>query len=449
MSDRSQDNNNDNLNRDENTDTSQPAQFPDVDVYKFIQTWWGEELSINLIELVKAAPIDHCITFLGDWNQASDALEENFKHDLVLPQLDAGRLRPLVHKPGTSSISLALTLSLYCHEVIIANPLAGLTPHNDADEETREAIVNALHQLLTVQPLVQSGVFHLRTIPTSYKMLDIMEWIFFTVPDETTKIIVDLGPTEYTKTDASGDSSTYRIGGHFGGDSPSIVMSNGDVNTGAWMKISFEEFQTYHALAESLLVYSKTSGKGQLMLSERTQSRILRNALRRIGYTNYDLRDVAISKLTALPVPLLYGKVSDLIAIRKSDEVFANWREALAVALTQVGDVPGEAEREWQQQASAVVHAELEPFRRVFQDAAETSPALKAMQGGVASLGIEAIGAGVGAAMGGGWGSTFTGLVAGKAADTLINYLKALRARRSARAVLDIALVFDPQQREP
>lgn len=441
---------------------SEAARASSVNPYTFIWQWWGEELSDELILRVKAAPKTHIRAFLDDWGAASRLSRDLFKSALALPPLRAGTLRPLVRGYGIESVSFSLSMSLYCHEVVLENPLgdfeglrdfaikaqpgdwtavfgtpAGRSPDN-------EGLVGAFRDLLILKPLVNAGVIHLRVMPCYVDGKRFIDWIL-SDGDETAQILFESAgrAVGWDWLDALDDQTDQDLF-----ESPKLLSVDRKAyarTTGGFGFISYPGPEIYFDMVWSFFLYSRSEGRGQLMIRDSVAADRIRSALLRIGQVDDDLRGITMRKLAALSVPLLQRKIPDLMSIRASEDVFADWRRSLSLALAQVENIqPGDAQ-DWNRQASAIVHAELEPFRQAFQDVATKSPALRALQSGFASLGIEAIGAAAGAAVGGGASGAFTGLAAGKAANTLVSYLKALKERRSARALLDVAFMFNPK----
>jgi hypothetical protein len=455
---------------------SEAAGASSLNPYAFIREWWGEELSDELVLRAKAGPREHLHAFLYDWETASMASENLFRSDLALPPLRAGALRPLVRGYGIKTVSLALSMSLYCHEVILENPLndfqssysdksvsefmrkrigqdkkalnqglskSGATLGVGANRERdKEAIIGAFHDLLILKPLVKAGIIHLRSMPNYADLGEFFDWI--RSDDQTAQILFE--------------SAGRSVGFEWQGSPPGEPIDQDPFKSGELLSVDLAGFGfTSHPVdsggyldaAWSLILYTRSEGHVQLTINDSAMADRIRNALSRIGDVDDDLRGITMRKLLALSVPLLQRRIPDLISIRASEEVFADWRRSLTLALAQVADIQSGDTQAWNRQASAIVHAELEPFRQAFQDIAKTSPALRALQSGLASLGIEAIGASAGAAVEGGASGAFTGLVAGKAAHTLVSYLKTLKEHRSAKAVLDVAFMFDPKRSEP
>jgi hypothetical protein len=100
-----------------------------------------------------------------------------------------------------------------------------------------------------------------------------------------------------------------------------------------------------------------------------------------------------LASLARMSVPHLDGRLSELVAIRKSEDSFALWREALSRALAQLVRIP-EDDEDWQHDATDIIYAELEPLRKQVIRKNARSDALSTLNKGVSAMLIA--GAGVG-----------------------------------------------------
>jgi hypothetical protein len=148
-----------------------------------------------------------------------------------------------------------------------------------------------------------------------------------------------------------------------------------------------------------------------------------------------------LTSLARMALPNLSANISELIAVRNSEESFALWREALSKAIVQLERIPDEDEN-WQRDATDIVFAELEPLREQIMRANSRSRTFSALQRGTSSMLIAGAGVLAGTAAGGkplpalASSGASTGILAGAA------YLKSLKERRVNKAILDLALAF-------
>jgi hypothetical protein len=160
-----------------------------------------------------------------------------------------------------------------------------------------------------------------------------------------------------------------------------------------------------------------------------------------------DHRQVNLQKLAALHVPTITG-IDNVVALRKSSEDFAQWRNRLGEALTYVGEL-GEDD-ESVDEAAELVYSQLSDGLSQVQKAVKMSPALRAARGGLAGFAINGLSAMTTEIL---LGNPSIGLVAaasaagagaGMVVDSGLSYLKALQERRDGRLILDISMMFDP-----
>ena len=159
-----------------------------------------------------------------------------------------------------------------------------------------------------------------------------------------------------------------------------------------------------------------------------------------------DVRQVNLQKLAALHLPTITG-INNVIALRKSSADFAEWRNRLGEALTYVSELP---EVESVDVAAEVVYAHLSDGLSQVQKAVEKSPALQAVQGGLAGFAVSGVSAMTTELL---LGNPWVGLVAAASAggagaglviDSGISYLMALLARRKGKLIMDVSMLFEP-----
>ncbi|MGD9959337.1 hypothetical protein [Nocardioides sp.] len=156
-----------------------------------------------------------------------------------------------------------------------------------------------------------------------------------------------------------------------------------------------------------------------------------------------DRRALQVPKLAALELPALKMHVPDVVAVRRSSEAFAEWRQRLGVALSQVELLPeGDG---WQLQARAIIADELTPYTERVRAEASRSTALSKAVVGMKEMAISGIGGAVGEIIGGPTGA-IAGL-GGAGLATLVagmsDWVKARRDAAPKRAVLQLSMIFD------
>jgi hypothetical protein len=147
--------------------------------------------------------------------------------------------------------------------------------------------------------------------------------------------------------------------------------------------------------------------------------------------------------LLLLELPALKMHVPDVVAVRQDSEAFAEWRQRLGAALSQVELLPeGDG---WQQEARAIIADELTPYtERVWAEVSRSTALSKAVVG-MKQMAISGIGGAVGEIVGGPTGA-IAGLGGAGLATLVAGMSEWVKARRDAapqRAVLQLSMVFD------
>lgn len=184
-------------------------------------------------------------------------------------------------------------------------------------------------------------------------------------------------------------------------------------------------------------------------LNER-QSLIAADLMQRASFAA-DRRALQVPKLAALELPELKMHVDDVVAVRRNSDAFAEWRQQLGAALSQVELLPeGDG---WQHEARAIIEDELTPYTERVRAEAAKSTALSKSVVGMREIAIAGIGSAVGgvvgdptAAIAGLGGAGLATLVAG-----MSEWVTARRDAGPKRAVLQLSMIFDdgPTRRRP
>jgi hypothetical protein len=378
--------------------------------YDLIQQWWGESLSTELAQRMVNAPLKQLCLF-------QDAYWARGERSFPVPELASGHLRPslrfglmdaLAARDGPP-FDVAVKLLLYSHEVLLDDPLSSL------GFDDRHHLRRSLDVLLKLQPLAELGIVHLVHIasrarhPSKVRNYDAVE-----------RRIQD--------TDMSGFQELLVHARRIGIDSIEDLM----------LQVLLETMGSVR-LARSF------RGKVQPLARSEAESVALQAILEDAAASTPDLRNMHLRKLAGMAVPSLSPKISELVAVRRSNEDFAAWRDALTVALSQIEQIKEEDER-WVAQASSIVDAELEAVRERVNAAVKRSPALESLRVGTAGFALAGLGALVGAAAGGGKVlPALAGAGSAKAIEGAVNYMHMLRDRRQGRALLGLALSFRDQ----
>jgi hypothetical protein len=152
-----------------------------------------------------------------------------------------------------------------------------------------------------------------------------------------------------------------------------------------------------------------------------------------------DQREDVLFQLAKLSVPSFSPDISALVAIRRQDGIFGEFRHDLAEALQRI-TISETSDPSEMAAARAVLTAELAPNMERLQKVADRSPALASLKTGVTGFGISAISAGVGYLAGGSLVTALASAGATKAIDAAMKYKESLQQRRRDRAVRDLVV---------
>ena len=313
--------------------------------YDFIEEWWGEPLGAELLDRIESAPNDQLLAFDDDY-----AFESNLKW---LPEIPDGHLRPILRSMSapnalTSGIpfSTALNILLYSHELILDDPI-GIKEYDESVllKRLRRGFVD----LWALKPFADSGIVYFGSVSSMSRH-----------------------PSNMSV------ASQYLDDVHFTDPNPEAIVE---------------------CVAGGIFLVRQFDGRAHPMAYGRQEFEVMASLLRR---TSIDQRYLDLTTLASLNLPRIEGRASELVAVRRSNEDFALWRDALSRALSQIEKI-SENDESWQADAIAVMHAELTPLRERLQRATKRSPALAALQAGVSGISIGGLGILAGWAVGGGF----------------------------------------------
>lgn len=390
--------------------------MPDItDPYKNVREWWGEELNVDLAKRIVNAPQEHLYEFSLWWPGTSSNAERN------LPELKPGTLRPIVaqgtsdylndDRPSGSHIpSVALSLLLYAHEVVVDDIGSGLTSD---DPSVRRRVAE---WLIKVRPLHQAGILHFRILASrklhpatnlQYRQL-LSEVLQLQDPD------IELLCTHYQSRSARSDSNELRtqVTSSLLQDSTSFYNAHERV----WPS-------KVHRLVRSQAEYA-----------------VLQWMLARSG-GHSGSADLNLLQLTRLTVPLYKPRVNDLVEMRKSDEAFADLRQHLRRALERI-QLQDAFDGNQLAVARRILHEEIEPIAARLEKVAKKSPVLEGMKTGTTGFGVSTIAAVTGASIGGNLASAVASAAATKTLDGILTYVRTYKERRSAQSHLDLVTSF-------
>lgn len=333
-----------------------------------------------------------------------------------LPPMTSGTLRPLVSSnvaeptAWSSSSAIALRLLLYSHEVAVqAEPIGAMLAvrHYKVDELPRRTVRQVLTQLSAFRPFISEGILHFTPVHSPARHPSLSGW-------------------------------------------ESAVLTNVDVrqqalDLAADLDIPTDEIDDL--MLRGLLMHYFTSLKmGLIRMAAGTASPLIRSDSERkllsalLTSAIDQKRQAAMSTLAQLSVPDFSTDPELLISLRKNDEKFNAWRQALSGALSYVGQLSDSANLA---EASSIVKAELMSALSEIKAFTEKSPVVAAASTGFVQFGVGAIGAvSAGIATGSPMAAGLVGAASTQATNFLVNSIKELQARRSNRLVLALAASF-------
>lgn len=407
--------------------------LPPADPYDWIREWWGDELSPNLLQLICAAPRDQRLQFGQDY--LARALQRR------MPARQPGQVRPYCELSYTmyGSDSYSVTsgrarlraLALYCHQVVVEDPVARalmLAGVMDSDEEehwlgspvlisaTKE-LREALTILLEFEPLHQMGAVIWTT--EGYFSQAIQGRMVLFLPSEIDAVAA--GRADKNLADG-GWSAEFR--------------NATDVQVARWL----------NQMDLSILVASSSQGSMEMLVPGRATQDALDAYCRIVGpVISEPSRGVKAQQLAMLADSISVPSTSDIARLRSSSELFSEWRDSLADGLREVSELPY-TNGNWLIDARGTMNEALAvPRERIRAELASNSLSSQA-HALARGLGVSAIGGSIGTAIGGGAFSAVAGSIASAGVGIASEYLRSLFARRKQRALLDYYLLFTQDQ---
>ena len=374
-----------------------------LDPYSAISDFWGESLSLDLIQRIGAAPSEHLDAFRSHLIIYRRGMSK-------LPNLPRGHLRPVLTFSTADVLQgrreedlggLALVILLYAHEIVMQD-VTGLLCSLDPVLRRRVG-----KWLLKIHPLYEQGVIHFRPVtsakrhPSSGRGMPESQ-----LPDMRQVVQDNLGFSDTIDPDLR-DALAYSF---------------------------FKDVTVFFRFNQSW------PEKVNQLLRTEVEYAMLQILLNRT-FPNIDLREVALRRLTQMAVPGFSVDIDSLIAVRRSERLFADWRDGLAESLSRIGPVePGDDESA--RAASAIVYGEMEAFNDRLQVQVQKSPALRALKSGTARFGVAALAAGAGFLAGGSVPSALAAAAASHGIDSAVRYLAIRKEQVQGRAINDLVMSF-------
>lgn len=385
-------------------------------LYDHIETWWGEQLTFELVKKISRAPKEQLVAF-------SESLTR-YPGSLISEPIPSGSLRPLVTESNrrtwvtADGVPLALRLLLYSPEVAIERdflePLYLLREPDEADESLYDQAGRALRQLVMLRPFALQGLVHLTHV-FSRAMHPSHAWSGWQQELLADPEIFRLA----SELPRLSEADRWRIREEMGHTELVGVLSR--------------DFSMLH-----FACWLAERGEVTPLARSEAEMKILSASLHR---QISDHRYSTLSTLARLPVPDFSLDFQTLARLRGDGDMFEAWRKSLRDALGHVQAMPDSADMN---DAAAIVHYELSSATAVLEASIKKSPFLESTKSRAANFGIGAIGAmTTGLMTGSAWAALASGATV-HAADAVRHYINSINERRSDRLVLDIVSSFMP-----
>jgi hypothetical protein len=379
-------------------------------IYDHIESWWGDKFDDELIERMVYAPMKHKLAFT---KSVRPLWKELWKSSGArLRAIPRGVLRPALtasYENYSQQMTRAMRVLLYAHEIVLDKD-----HFFDFDPRIHNFVGcyrDSLEQMARMRPLVEDGSIKFATISS-----DVIDPSLGLDVDD----IMEL-PEVAEWLEPNADSLPTQEG-----------------------KKSFMRLLTSHSYGGiSIACNLAAKHQAHMLAQDSSEQAVIRALLQR---SEVDKSHAVLRQLAAVNVPAMIGDIDALIKLRQSEADFADWRTHLGEAMVYIEDLGG---ADWKSldEASDSVYKHLMDGLSQVEKAVKKSPALQALKGGLQGLALTGLSAAAtSVAYGGDPVKTVVGGGVGKLGDVVINYVKAVKARRKDHLIWDVAMMFDPSR---
>lgn len=390
-----------------------PAQ-----AFRFIENWWGDAFDAHLAQRIASAPLLHLRRFAESMPLVIS----------VIGPVESAKLRPILTKRNRQEtdnaiVQTALRLLLYSHEVVADYSGLHLLHRLAAPEVIgdRETLAQSLQTLAHVRPMLEDGSLKVAAIedmgahPSSRAVSEFAANLSPQLMDEVRAEVID----------------------QFGVNGPLIERGSGPV---AVPPEVMEPWLALQVAFTALVGASRlaASSKGHLLARSSLERRLIEAF---VGHAARAERHLRLATLAAFDIPLFDLGTQDLVALRRNEEQFAVWRQALGQALATARGIAEDNEQAVRR-ATSVVGEELQSSYAELVKCNSQSPLLSTVlkeRRGFAIAGVTAVASAT--VTGRPLDGIATGLAA-VAASMGWEYAHRLRTRRSDRAIVDVVTEF-------
>jgi len=387
------------------------VELRELNVIDTVESWWGDSLSEDLIELIVAAPAGHLDMFFRSCRS-----EERVR----VSTAGRGQFRPLLSHSASDEyikndcwhyLSLAPAMALYSHEVLIEDPFS----YGWIDiPGQRDDLRSMLKHLLNIAPLARSGVLKFyvdsgaRYSRNRHPAFAGRIFNFEQIPMSTDSAVRDSFEALSLRMDAM--DKTYA---------------------------SELFFSTTNEVAYALNISAQAPDYFQLCSHDEVTSLFYQLAINAGRAEIRDGKSFRLERLLALSMPEISGRASQITRLRSDSEEFADWRSKLSVALDAIDDI-SYSDEAWRLEAREILRSELEPVSERITNSVRRSPALRAATSGFRTFSLAGLGTVTSALLGGPVATPVAGLAVAKMSEAVLTYLEAKKRYKTDRAILDI-----------
>lgn len=322
----------------------------------------------------------------------------------------------MIFRSGSPGFSIwsAPWLLLYAEEVITEDPIDSFLRRFGYDEEPhcdpRGFLPEAIKMLSDVRSLIKDGSLHLTSFPESDQLSE-------TVP-EATRL------------------SLYQNSAELQMEEKIFLQSFRGKATSKDFQIAL--MMMCHDVTESLK-YSQ-DGRITPLLHGRGELAVLNGLSQGHARAIADGRMRRAQSLAELTLPTSRAPIDRIVALRSNEEVFANFRDTLSSALTDIAGLEASGE-EWIDHARESLHGSLAPARVRLAKEVSRRRMLGGMSERLQGLAFSCVGGGIGAALAhGNPAASIAGMSIGATAQTIAEYARKRPMQQPKKAAIEILL---------
>jgi hypothetical protein len=380
-----------------------------------VADWWGDDLRIETVSRLVAAPIEHWAAFSESYLELRSNSEPGLA-DLAAVYCSVSSRSDELYEADLIPLadSRVRALALYANRILVKDPLEGLaqdfingTRTPDVEPPSEQALHECLRMLAALTPLETAGALSYAGKSSGMSAVD---------------EVSALRGLLSVQADLSLDTLDWRWA-----TDPRRVRGDASGMVAA-----------LHILAD-LMQARRVAPEGAVFIGTPLERSVLQRMVE-LGGPSVGTHATALANLSTLAVPVLIPSPKDVVAARGPDE-YVGLRAELGRALAMVEDLPS-TDESWLVTARALLDDELAAGRERVAKSIRKSKALREMRQTTANFSIAALGATAGMEVGGHPIPTIAGAATTGLANSLRAYLTSRRGVRQQKAVLESYMMF-------